>query len=169
MDKTREAAIRYVGANYDKEQLDMLLSEETTPHPVHEEPLIQAFIAGVNSKEHETEVQRRFKIKLLDKLSEKSEEIRKLIADISFKDFQIGVLEEEKKNPWISVDSELPEIECGTLSAECFVKTKGNAGACFFSAYYDCQFQDWYLHNVGYSKMTSFRITKWMLIPKDNE
>lgn len=115
---------------------------------------------GINSTNcHQKRVQIR----------EIADEIRKLIADISFKDFQIGVLEEEKKNPWISVDTELPEIECGTLSAECFVKTKGNAGACFFSAYYDCQFQDWYLHNVGYSKITSFRITKWMPIPKDND
>ena len=53
MDAIREAAIRYVGANYDKEQLEMLLSEETTPHPVHEEPLIQAFIAGHHSRDLE--------------------------------------------------------------------------------------------------------------------
>lgn len=55
MDKTREAAIRYIGANYGKEQLEMLLSEETTPHPVHEEPLIQAFIAGSKSRDEEVD------------------------------------------------------------------------------------------------------------------
>lgn len=44
----RQDAIRYVGANYDKEQLDLLLSGETQPHPVHEEPLIRAYIAGAH-------------------------------------------------------------------------------------------------------------------------
>ena len=46
MTKEREAAIRYLGAYYDKEALDLLLSEERKPHPVHEEPIVRAFIAG---------------------------------------------------------------------------------------------------------------------------
>ena len=46
MTKEREAAIRYLGANYDKDQLDRLLSGEVTPHPVHEEPIIRSYIAG---------------------------------------------------------------------------------------------------------------------------
>ena len=70
MDKTREAAIRYVGANYDKEQLEMLLSEETTPHPVHEEPLIQAFIAGAKSRNEE-----------VDELKERHEEDRLYVEE----------------------------------------------------------------------------------------
>ena len=49
MEPIREAAIRYLGASYDKDQLDRLLSGEVQPHPVHEEPIVRAFIAGAKS------------------------------------------------------------------------------------------------------------------------
>ena len=55
MEATREAAIRYLGANYDKDQLDRLLSGEVKPHPVHEEPIIRAYIAGAESRDEEVD------------------------------------------------------------------------------------------------------------------
>ena len=77
MEAKREAAIRYLGANYDKDQLDRLLSGEVTPHPVHEEPIIRAYIAGAESRDEE-----------VDKLEEQHDDDRQWLecaeADIKF-------------------------------------------------------------------------------------
>lgn len=93
--ETREAqirkdAIRYVGANYDKEQLDLLLSGETQPHPVHEEPLIRAYIAGAHRRDEEIE---DLEFRLRDKK-----------ADIQFLESCIA----ELKNPWIKPSEQMP-------------------------------------------------------------
>lgn len=42
----KQAAIRYIGRDYDKAELEKLLNGSEQPHPVHEEPLIKTFIAG---------------------------------------------------------------------------------------------------------------------------
>ena len=107
MDAIREAAIRYVGANYDKEQLEMLLSEETTPNPVHEEPLIQAFIAGANSQN-----------KTIGRLQDE-------IAHL------IGICQRcEKRDFWVRVEDRLPNKRKNdegkelTESKDVFVRTE---------------------------------------------
>ena len=71
MEKERQDAIRYIGANYDEEQLNSLLSGEIQPNPFNEEPLIQAYIAGMKSRDEE-----------VDKLKEDHENDRMFIDEM---------------------------------------------------------------------------------------
>ena len=59
MEKERQDAIRYIGANYDEEQLNRLLSGEVQPNPFNEEPLIQVYIAGMKSRDEEVDKLKR--------------------------------------------------------------------------------------------------------------
>ena len=52
-DKYRENAIRYMLRDADDWYRDAMLSGEKEPHPVHEQPIIEAHIAGAHSRDEE--------------------------------------------------------------------------------------------------------------------
>ena len=171
-ERIQNEAIRYLSQGYDDNERQLMLSGERKPHPVHEAPIVQAFIAGVQSMEQEI-VERDRIIGHLTSI------VKGNGSDVEEENI---VLRSKLACLWVNADDRLPDklkLPDGTVLS-CSVDVLANVlsdGTNYLKIVrYDYKRNQWYffddrdeytpLAELWCDEEDEARVTSWMLIPK---